>query len=83
MQAPDSFIVRPIREAAPETTLADVVVGALGLTGVMVIVALVLGVIVAGLMITWHRRRRPEDDHLPSVSPFAGRSNAPPSLPDR
>jgi hypothetical protein len=83
VQAPDPFIVKPIREAVPETTLADVVVGALGLTGLMVLVALVLGLVVAALMIGWHRRRPPEDDHLPSVSPFAGRSNAPPSLPDR
>lgn len=82
MQTPEPFIVRPIREAAQETTLADVVVGALGLTGVMVLIALVLGVAVALVMIGWHRKRPPEADHLPSVSPLVGRSSVPPSRPD-
>jgi hypothetical protein len=40
----------------PERTLADVVVGAMGLTGLIVVLALVLGVGLAGLMF-WVRSR--------------------------
>jgi hypothetical protein len=51
------------------------------LTGVLFLIAVVLGVILAGVLVTWHKRRRPEDDHLPSVSPFTPNPNAPPSTP--
>jgi hypothetical protein len=44
----------------PERTLADVVVGALGLTGVIVVAALVLGVALAGVMF-WIRSRSGEE----------------------
>lgn len=80
---PSPFIVTPIREASQEATVGDVILGALGLTGLMVLAALALGALLAFGLILWHRRHRPEDDHLPAVSPFAGRSNAPPSAPDR
>jgi hypothetical protein len=76
---PQPFIVTPIREAVPETTVADVVLGALGLTGIMVLVAILLGAVVALLLMAWHRRRPPEGDHLPSVSPFTPGAEAPPS----
>lgn len=78
---PDALIVTPIREPTPELTVGDVIVGALGLTGVLFLIAVVLGVILAGVLVTWHKRRRPEDDHLPSVSPFTPNPNAPPSTP--
>ncbi|MEZ5317088.1 MAG: hypothetical protein R2752_06770 [Vicinamibacterales bacterium] len=79
MQTPQPFIVTPIREPAPEMTVADVILGAIGLTGVMVLVALLLGGIVALLLVAWHRRRPPESDHLPSVSPFTPGADVPPT----
>ena len=82
-QVPNPFIVTPIRETAPETTVGDVIFGALGLAGVMAVAAVVLGLVVATVLILWHRRRRPEADHLPPVSPLAGRSSLPPTTPDR
>ena len=54
---------------ARQTTVADVVVGALGITGVLVIVALVAGALMAVLRVRWNRRHPAEEDHLPPVSP--------------
>jgi hypothetical protein len=80
-QPPDAFIVSVIREPTPETTVADIVVGALGLTGVLFLIALVLGGAFALLLVLWHKRRRPEDDHLPPVSPVTAGSSRPRSSP--
>ena len=67
------------REPAAETTLADVVLGALGLTGVLTLIALVLGALLALIMIRWHHRHPPELNHLPPVSPLVPDPGAPPS----
>ena len=76
----DAFIVTPIRETTPETTVGDIILGALGLTSVLFAIALVLGGVCAVLLIAWHRRRPPSDHHLPSVSPLtAPRADPPPS----
>jgi len=71
------FIVTVIPEETPETTVGDIILGALGLTGVMFLAALVLGGLVAVGLVLWHKRRRPEADHLPPVSPFIAESTAP------
>lgn len=78
---PDAFIVSLIREPTPETTVGDIIVGALGLTGVMFLIAVVLGGAMALLLVLWHKRRPPEEDHLPSVSPFTAGSSPPRSSP--
>ena len=54
---------------ARQTTVADVVVGALGITGVLVLIALLAGGVLAVLRVRWNRRHPPENDHLPPVAP--------------
>ena len=40
-KAPDAFIVTVIKEPAKETTVADVIIGSLGIAGLLVLLALV------------------------------------------
>jgi hypothetical protein len=51
---------------APEITMGDVVLGAIGLTGVIMICALVAGLVVGGLFI-WVKRMR--DASAPPTDP--------------
>ena len=81
MQNPQPLIVTLIEKPTPQTTLADVVLGSLGVTGLLVLLSLVLGLVVAGLLVAWHRRHPPDRDHLPPVSPFVRDSSAHPSSP--
>lgn len=62
-------MVTVIKEPAKETTVADVIIGSLGIAGLLVLLSLTLGVIVALVLVRWHRRFPPERDHLPPVSP--------------
>ena len=78
-QTPEPYIVRVVREPVPETTVGDVILGALGLTGVLLLIALVLGAVLAFVLVRWHHRHPPEHDHLPPVSPFVADSSGPPS----
>ena len=39
------------------TTMGDVLLGAIGLTGVLVVVGLLLGAVMGGIFILWKRRR--------------------------
>ncbi len=64
---PDAFIVTVIKEPPKETTLADVIVGSLGITGLLVLLALFLGVIVSVFLFKWNRR--PGGGRLPPVTP--------------
>ena len=66
-KAPDAFIVTVIKEPAKETTLADVIIGSLGITGVLVLVALSLGVVVA--FVRYQLNRRAGSGRLPPISP--------------
>jgi hypothetical protein len=50
------ILVRVVGPATDEMTLADVIIGALGLTGAITLGALVLGVILGGLFILYRRR---------------------------
>jgi hypothetical protein len=55
--APSSpILVRVVGPASDELTLADVIIGALGLTGAITLGALILGVILGGLFILYRRR---------------------------
>jgi hypothetical protein len=45
------IIVRVIKEPTHETTIVDVVVGSLGLTGALLLAAIVLGAILGGILI--------------------------------
>lgn len=53
MQPPtgEAIVVRVIETPAKETTITDVILGALGLTTVMVLAALILGALLGGAMI--------------------------------
>ena len=53
---------------APENTVLNVVVGSLGVAGVLLIVALILGVGVAGFRVIWQKKHPPTEDHLPPVA---------------
>ena len=68
MQNPQPFIINLPQQPAESTSLADVVVGSLGITGLLILLALVLGAIVAFVLVQWHRRHPPDADHMPSVS---------------
>ncbi|HVW04198.1 MAG TPA: hypothetical protein VHB78_04280 [Vicinamibacterales bacterium] len=54
---------------ARERTVGDVIIGALSLTGVLILIALALGVVFAAVRYAWHRRHPPHEDHLPPVAP--------------
>jgi hypothetical protein len=83
-QEPRPFIVTVIPATpAPQTTVADVVVGALGITGVLVMIALVAGGLLAVLRVRWNRKHPVENDHLPSVSPVIVIGDGRPSSPTR
>jgi hypothetical protein len=71
-----------LQQPSPQTTLGDVLLGALGVAGTLLLLALALGALLSLLLVRWNRRHPPEADHLPSVSPFASRA-LPPSSPTR
>ena len=51
MQPSQPIIVKVIEAPTESTTIVDVLVGALGLTGALLLAALVLGVILGGILI--------------------------------
>jgi len=64
-----SFVVSLIpAKPAEENTMLNVVVGSLGVAGVLLLMALVLGVGVAGVRVVWQKRHPAADDHLPPVA---------------
>ena len=86
MQQPppsEPFVVTIVQEPAEELTIQDVVVGSLGIVGTLVLVALVLGGLLALVFLGWNRRRPPESYHLPPVSPLVPTSDAHPTTPEQ
>lgn len=68
MQSAQPIIVRVIDEPVKSTGIGDVIVGALGITGVLVLAALLLGAILGGLLISIKKVRakynlEPVSDH--------------------
>lgn len=64
------FVVTIVpKEPAPSTTIADVIVGSLGIAGSLMLVALVLGVVLGALRLVWKRRHPASDQHMPPISP--------------
>lgn len=66
-QAPPSIIVRVVEQPVHETTLSDVILGSLGVVGVLLVCAVVLGLVLGAAMILVQRIRRrdkldPRDD---------------------
>ena len=77
----DAFVVTVIKEPAREVTFGDVILSALGVTGVLVILSLVLAAVLAFVLVSWRRRHPPEANHLPSISPVIPGQAPPPSSP--
>jgi hypothetical protein len=61
-------IVTLVDRPSDQTSFADVIIGAFGITGVLVLVAAALGTIMAVGLVKWHQWHRPEEDHLPPVT---------------
>lgn len=74
------IIVSVVDQPVEGTTVADVLLGAIGLTGVLVLVAIVLGLLLGGAIVTYKRiaeRRRTDgpragaDSDAIHISPYA------------
>lgn len=62
LQPSQPVIVKIIEEPVRETTVVDVLLGALGLTGVLILIGVLLGGVLGGLFILYRRiqaKRRP------------------------
>jgi hypothetical protein len=67
MQEPSPIFVRVAQQPVESTTVADVLIGAIGLTGLMVLIAIVLGGILGGILIKLkHLRARRAPDGVDS-----------------
>lgn len=68
-QAPQStdnaFIVRVQPHDTVQHQLGDIIAGSFGLTGALVLAAVVSGVVLAGLRIVWRKSRRTFDTDAP------------------
>jgi hypothetical protein len=61
-QPQEPVLVKILEEPARETTVVDVLLGAFGLTGVLILIALLCGAIFGGLFVLYRKlqaRRRP------------------------
>ena len=77
---PPAFIVTVVETPTEEITWADVIVGSLGIVGVLALLAIILGGILALAIVVWNRRHPPEGNHMPPVAPLMPPSNVPPSF---
>ena len=57
LQATQPVVVKVIEPPADSTTIADVLIGSLGLTGVLLLAALLLGAVLGGILIGIKRLR--------------------------
>lgn len=57
LQRGEPIIVRVVEQPVDETTIADVILGSLGLVGVMLVSALLLGLLLGGAMVLYKRLR--------------------------
>jgi hypothetical protein len=51
MQSAQPIVVRVLEEPVKSTGVSDILIGALGLTGVMLLAALLLGAVLGGILI--------------------------------
>jgi hypothetical protein len=82
-QDPKPLIVVLQPKPAQTTSIADVIVGALGIAGALTLAAIVLGCLVAVGLVIRHRMHPPDADHLPPVSPLIPQSPPSPPTPTR
>jgi hypothetical protein len=79
---PTPFMVEIIRPPADEQTIPGLIINSLGMAGAFALAAIPLGLVVGYLLIKWNKRRPPEADHMPHVSPsFISDRPNPPSDP--
>jgi hypothetical protein len=61
-------VVRVVEAPTPETTVADILIGAVGLVGFVALLALVVGVLTGGLFILFRIIRDRRDDGTQTIS---------------
>jgi hypothetical protein len=67
----EPVMVRVIQPTVDETSVADVLIGSIGLTGVLVLVAVVLGALLGGALIAIkHLRSRYDLEPIPDSEAF-------------
>jgi hypothetical protein len=72
LQPSTPIIVEVVKQPATETTVVDILLGAIGLTGVLVVAGAVLGGLLGGVLI-WFRVIRPRSLATPaSLSEHTG-----------
>ena len=65
-QSTDNAIIVKVQPTdTAKHQLGDVIVGSLGLTGALVLAAVLSGMLLAGLWIVWRKWRRPFDTNAP------------------
>ena len=67
-QASHPVIVTLVDKPSQETTFGDVLLSAFGVAGVLVLVAVTLGIVLAFVLVLWHKRHRPDEDHMPPIT---------------
>ncbi len=68
IQQPPPIIVKIVETPKDPTGLRDVLIGALGLTGILALLALTLGLLVAGVLFFVRRQRPlPSNSEAPTV----------------
>jgi positive regulator of sigma E activity len=82
LQQQDPIIITIVPQPERHMTVMDLFMGSFFLTALAVVVAVVLGGVVAFILVRKHKRHPPELDHLPSVSPYSRGSDSS-SLPPR
>jgi hypothetical protein len=67
VQQDSPIIVRVVEQPVRETSISDVILGSLGLVGVLIVAAAILGLVLGAVLISFKRLRHrdgldPEDD---------------------
>lgn len=80
---PDAFVVTVVREPADEFTVADLIVGSLGIAGTLLLLALVLGGVAGVVLVMWNKWHPADRRRLPPVSPSFTDVTLPPTSQSR
>lgn len=76
-QSSQPIMVHVVEQPVKTTTVGDVLIGSMGLTGVLILVALSLGLALGGLLIGWkllrarYGRAKSGDSDTIHISPYA------------
>jgi hypothetical protein len=79
VQKQDAYIVTVIKPPVREMSIADLIVGSLGLAGASLLLALALGAVVGGILVVWHRLHPRDWRPMPPVAPTITTMDVPPS----